>query len=103
MRLLGERFDVVAVVAEGEILVELAGQLKPDAIVADVHLKGLDGIAATVQIRQKCKAIPIVLMSGDDDPKRQSEALAAGASVFLTKRAAVFSLAGVLENLLRES
>jgi DNA-binding NarL/FixJ family response regulator len=101
MRILEERFDVIAVVAEGHTLVELASQLEPDAIVADVRLEGLDRISASRQIRQKCAVTPIVLMPGDEDPDLQPEALAAGASVFLTKRAALSTLVSVLDSLLR--
>jgi CheY-like chemotaxis protein len=101
IRLLSKRFDVIAVVAEGQNLVNLTERLEPDAIVADVSLNGLDALSATIQIRQKRPTLPIVLMSGSDDSSLNTRAMAAGASAFLFKPDAALTIVGILENLLR--
>jgi len=62
-------------------------EIKPDLILMDLHLRELDGIALTQQIRQQphLQLLPIVFLSGDPDPERQYEVLAIGADDFLTK------------------
>jgi DNA-binding NarL/FixJ family response regulator len=98
-RLLGEDFDVVAVVPDGEGLIELAHQLQPTVIVADVGLEGLDGISATSEIRRRFPAVTIVVITASDDLSFRASALAAGASGFLSKREAG-SLVRTIEGLL---
>jgi CheY-like chemotaxis protein len=98
-RLLGEDFDVVAVVPDGEGLIALAHQLQPTVIVADVGLEGLDGISATIEIRRRSPAVTIVLITASDDLSVRARALAAGASGFLSKREAG-SLVSTIEGLL---
>jgi len=61
--LLGERFCVVAEADSGEQAVELAARLRPDVIVMDVRLPGIDGIEATRRITERNPAIVVVLIS----------------------------------------
>ena len=50
--LLTPEFDLVGVVEDGRALVEAAGRLRPDVIVADITMPHLNGIDALVQLRQ---------------------------------------------------
>lgn len=102
VRMLKGNFDVVGVVANGSALIELVGELGPDVVLSDIGLEGLDGIAATIEIRRRYSAIPIVLVTGQDDPSLRPRALAAGASAFVLKHAAE-SLISVLQDLLRRT
>lgn len=85
MRLLSSDFEVVAVVASGEDLIDQASKLSPDAVLADVGLDGLDGISATVEIRRRFPTIPIVLVTAYDVDSLRHSAIAAGASALLPK------------------
>ena len=85
VRLLSADFEVVAVVASGEDLIDQAGKLSPDAIVSDVGLDGLDGISATVEIRRRFPTIPILLATGDDVDVLRHSAIGAGAFALLPK------------------
>lgn len=98
--LLKDDFEVVAVVEDGEKLDELVAQLKPDCVVSDIGLKGLDGIEATKRIRRRDPDIPIVLITAHDDPLLRTEGLAAGASAFMSKIDASQDLIAVLRQLL---
>ena len=51
-KLLGADFDVIALVEDGEALVDAAERLSPDVIVTDIAMPGMDGIEATVMIRR---------------------------------------------------
>jgi len=60
---------------------------KPDLVLMDLHMPGLDGLALTNRIRanEHLMHTPIVFLTGDPDPERQYEALAVGADDFLSK------------------
>ncbi|HEV8482530.1 MAG TPA: EAL domain-containing protein [Blastocatellia bacterium] len=60
-------YEVPATVASGEMAVELAGVLRPDLVLMDIHLQGLmDGIEAADQIRQRF-GVPIVYVTANAD------------------------------------
>jgi len=44
---LTERYDVVGEASSGEAAVERVNALKPDLVVMDIRMPGMDGIAAT--------------------------------------------------------
>lgn len=100
VELLKDEFEVVAVAWSGETLVELVSKREPDAVVSEVNLKGLNGIAATIRIHQQYREIPVVLLSETNDVFLQVEGLAAGASAFLSKTEAIRELVAVLRHLL---
>jgi two-component system invasion response regulator UvrY len=85
MRQLSCAFEVVAVVASGEDLIDRVSKLSPDAVLADVGLDGLNGISATVEIRRRFPTIPIVLVTASDVDSLRDAAIAAGASALLRK------------------
>ena len=101
-RVLRDDFDVVDVVANGVMLIEQVNHLRPDIVLSDVSLRGLDGISASIEIHRRHPEIPIVLMTSQDDPSLRDKAFAAGVSAFLSKTdAAAGALVAVLTRLLR--
>jgi EAL domain-containing protein (putative c-di-GMP-specific phosphodiesterase class I)/CheY-like chemotaxis protein len=60
---------------------------RPDLVLMDLHMPGLDGLAITHRIRthEQLMGTPVVFLTGDPDPERQYEALAGGADDFLSK------------------
>ncbi len=78
-------FTIVAEAKNGVEAIEQTNRLRPDLVLMDVVMPGLDGISAT---RRIIKALPeqlvVVLTSGDDDDVG-IVALRAGASGFLSK------------------
>jgi DNA-binding NarL/FixJ family response regulator len=83
--LLADHFEVLGVVADGEALITLVNESRPDAVVSDIGLQGTNGFAATKTLRQSYAKLPIVLISILDFPSLREEAVAAGASAFLPK------------------
>src|SRR5471030_2803949 len=51
--LIAPEFDVVGSVNEGLALIQAACELRPDAIISDIHMPRLNGIDAGQQILQK--------------------------------------------------
>jgi DNA-binding NarL/FixJ family response regulator len=86
--LLAPEFDLVDVVEDGRALVEAAGRLRPDVIVADVTMPHLNGIDALVQLRQGGDRVPVVFLTMHRDASFARRALDAGASGFVLKHSA---------------
>jgi DNA-binding NarL/FixJ family response regulator len=90
--LLTPEFDLVGVVEDGRALVEAAGRLRPDVIVADVTMPHLNGIDALAQLRQGGDRTPVVFLTMHRDVTFARRALDAGASGFVLKHSASLEL-----------
>jgi DNA-binding NarL/FixJ family response regulator len=86
--LLISEFELVGVVEDGRALVEAAGRLRPDVIVADVTMPHLNGIDALIQLRQGGDRVPVVFLTMHRDVTFARRALDAGASGFVLKHSA---------------
>jgi len=73
--------------ATGEEGVKLALQRKPDLVLMDIQLPGINGIEAFKQIRGNAatKAIPVVALTASVTPTDRSAITAAGFDAFLGK------------------
>jgi DNA-binding NarL/FixJ family response regulator len=94
-RALSPACDVVGGIAYGRKVADAAARLQPVVIVVDLNLPDLSGLDVCRQITQnnpQVKVIVITAMTGDD---LRDEALAAGASGFFHKSAAVELLAAI--------
>lgn len=77
-------YEVVGEARDGEEGVAAAARLKPDAILMDVRMPRLDGIAATERIMQ-ARPTAIVMITAYSDRELVEAALRAGASGYLVK------------------
>lgn len=77
--------EVVGTAADGLQAVDMAGQLKPDVILMDIHMPGMDGIAAAEAIRGKWPGVQVIMMSVHSDPEYLRKAMVVGAREFLIK------------------
>jgi DNA-binding NarL/FixJ family response regulator len=77
-KLLATAFDVVAVVGHGEALVKTALRLKPDIVVTDISMPGMDGLRAAQELVQQMPSLGIVFVTVHDDPALARKALAIG-------------------------
>jgi DNA-binding NarL/FixJ family response regulator len=94
--LLTPEFDLVGVVEDGRALVEAAGRLRPDVIVADVTMPHLNGIDALVQLRQAGDRVPVVFLTMHRDAAFARRALDTGASGFVLKHSAPAELVSAI-------
>jgi two-component system, NarL family, response regulator LiaR len=82
---LQDRIEVVGEAGDGEEAVEQAGRLRPDVILMDLVMPGLDGVSAMRELRARaCPSRVIVLTSFLDDD-RLMPAIEAGAAGYLLK------------------
>jgi len=84
-KLLGVEFDVIASVEDGRALVDATERLSPDAVVADIDMPGIDGIAATTLIRRHAPNARIVLVTVHSESLLVEAGLAAGALGYVLK------------------
>ena len=83
---------VIADAEGGREAVELALYYRPDVVVMDLIMPGVDGLAATRQIVERAPEVRVVVMSSSDDDEVGLETLRAGASGFLCKTVGLDSL-----------
>ena len=75
---------VVAEAADGAEAIQRAVELAPDVVLMDIHMPGVDGVAATAEICRRTAAKVLILTMYDVD-EYVYDALRAGASGFLLK------------------
>jgi DNA-binding NarL/FixJ family response regulator len=84
-KLLEPEFDVVATVVDGDALIRAADEFRPDVIVTDIVMPGLDGIAATAALLAKNPDTRIVLVTAHEDSELTERGYAAGALAHISK------------------
>ena len=77
--------DVVGEAGTGAQAVQLVRDLRPDVVVMDIRMPGMDGIEATRMITAEHAATRVVVLTTFDDDDYVYAALRAGASGFLVK------------------
>jgi DNA-binding NarL/FixJ family response regulator len=98
--LLGARFDVVALVANGRDLVEAAQALLPAVVVSDITMPEINGVEAARRIIETCPGVKVIMLSIHDDPVYVEAAIEAGASGYVLKRGAFNTLIPAIEDAL---
>ena len=99
--LLHGEFALVGTVADGAQLVETARRLRPDLIVTDLAMPGLNGLDALRQLKADGLAPRVVVLTMHADAHVAAEVLRAGASGFVVKHAAGQELIAALHAVLR--
>ncbi|MFI5311845.1 MAG: ANTAR domain-containing response regulator [Gemmatimonadales bacterium] len=79
-------YDVVAAVARGVDAADSAREIRPDAVLLDVHMPDGSGIEAAEVITRTLPGIAVILFSGDENVTlSDKEAVTTGAVAFLPK------------------
>ena len=80
--------DIILIASrEGSDAIEIARSLRPDIVLADVNLPGINGYEVCEALKQspELRGVPIVLMTGAFDPYDPAKARAVGADDHITK------------------
>ncbi|MGC4110190.1 MAG: response regulator transcription factor [Nocardioides sp.] len=80
-------FDVVGEAADGEAAVREAQLARPDVVLMDVRMPGLDGVEATRRIRAAVPTTRVLMLTMYDDDSTVFTAMQAGAQGYLLKEA----------------
>ena len=79
---------VVSEASDGEAAVQNAIALKPDVVVMDISMPGMNGLAATRALKQQQPATAIVTLTRHGDDAYVQELLRAGVSGYVLKQSA---------------
>lgn len=89
-------FEVIGEVSDGREAVAQSRELRPDVVLMDVVMPGLNGLDATRQIRQEAPTTRVLALSMHVDKRYVLGMLEAGASGYLAKDASFEEVARAL-------
>jgi signal transduction histidine kinase len=78
-------FEVVAEAESGTDALRLAAEAKPDVVMMDVRMPGMDGIEATRRLKAEHPDIGVVALTAQEDQSVVRDMLVAGASCYVLK------------------
>lgn len=90
--------EVLGEAADGMEAVALAQALRPDIVLMDLRLPGLDGFEATEQIRKRGLAKGVLMLTIYDEPENRARAERAGVDLFLAKRLGIEALVAAIRH-----
>lgn len=99
-RLLEPYFELVAIARDGRAVVKAVEEKRPDIVLLDITMPGLNGIDAARQIKRICPAAKLIFLTMHADREYVSEAFRAGASGYLLKWSAEEELTTAIQTVL---
>lgn len=90
---------LVGVFEDGETAVQRIPSLKPDVVIMDIELPGIDGVECVRQIKSRAPEMNFLMLTVYEDSDRLFESLKAGAGGYLLKRASLSRLASAIQEL----
>jgi two-component system, NarL family, response regulator LiaR len=84
--------ELIGEAADGREAVELTGHLKPDVVLMDLVMPGMDGIAATAAIHRDYPEVAVIALTSAVQAASVADAVRAGATGYLLKNASVQDL-----------
>lgn len=78
-------FHVIADAADGREAVELGIHYRPDVILMDIVMPGLDGVQATAQLQDRAPEVRVLLLTRSADAEMAVAGLRVGAAGFMRK------------------
>ena len=79
--------------ASGEAAIQLCAQVRPDVVLMDMVMPGMDGVTATQAIRRQFPGVQVIALTSFKDKSLVEEALQAGAIGYLLKNVSADELA----------
>ena len=95
--LLAGHVELAGSVADGRRLVEAAVRLRPDIVILDISMPGLNGIEAARRLRKILPDTKLIFLTMYSDALYVSEALSLGVSAYVLKRSAASELLAAIE------
>jgi DNA-binding NarL/FixJ family response regulator len=83
---LEDDLTVIGEAADADTALSRIAALRPDVVVMDVAMPGVDGISATTELKARMPAVAVVMLSLHDDPQTREAAAEAGAVAFVCKQ-----------------
>jgi DNA-binding NarL/FixJ family response regulator len=102
--LMKTREELVEVVGEaetGEDAVKMTEQLRPDVVLMDIYMPGMDGLQAAKEIRARFPEVAVVMLTSSERDGHLYEAVKIGVSGYLLKSLDAAELFDLLEGVTR--
>jgi DNA-binding NarL/FixJ family response regulator len=96
-----QRFMVVGAYGDCEEAINSLNRDKPEIVLMDIELPGMNGIKGTQIIRDKSPNTEVIMVTVYEDSELVFEALKAGASGYITKSANYMELLSALDEIIR--
>ena len=88
--------EVIDTVADGREVIRSVRAVKPDVILMDIRMPGMDGVSCTQIIKENYPQIKIIILTTFDDDEYVYNALKYGASGYLLKGVSMAELASAI-------
>ncbi len=96
-----DEFEVVGEAEDGEAAVREAQLTKPDVVLMDVRMPGMDGVEATRRIRKAVPDVAVLVLTMYDEDATVFTAMQAGAQGYLLKGAEQDEIADAIKAVVR--
>ena len=100
-KLLEPFHSVVGAVTDGRRLLAKARELRPDIVLLDINMPGLNGLDACEQLVSRNPETKVIFLTVSEDLDSAEEAIRRGASGYLIKKAVVAELLKAIETVFR--
>jgi DNA-binding NarL/FixJ family response regulator len=90
--ILEPRYQVIGIFTDGRSLLQAAFTLKPDVVVIDIAMPGLNGLDAGEQIKRKMPLVKLIFLTMTPTAEMAAEAFRRGASGYVLKQSAAQEL-----------
>lgn len=84
-----QRIAVAGIAHDGLDALQLCRSRRPDVVLMDLHMPGMDGLETTRRIRSSFPSVRVVMLTSDDDVSAMESSVQAGAVRFLVKGASL--------------
>lgn len=92
------RYEIVGAISDGLAVYEACQCLKPDLVLLDLGLPGMDGIDIIHQLRRRWEELRIVVVTASTEEHRGRAAIAAGALAYVLKQSSQQVLLAALQH-----
>ena len=90
-------FDADTYASAQDFLASLPHAIPPDCLVLDLQMPGTSGLDLQRQLVRAGRQLPVVVITGHDEPGMQTRCLAAGAQAYLRKPLEAGTLLAAIE------
>jgi DNA-binding NarL/FixJ family response regulator len=87
--------------ADGLDAIELAAQSRPDVVLMDINMPGLNGVDAARRVTSAVPGCKVIMLSMHQDEQRVVESIRAGAAGYLMKDVAVAEVPTAIDRVMR--
>src|SRR5262245_3347744 len=99
--LLSAEFDLAGTVTDGAQLIEAAERLRPDVIVTDLSMPGMNGLEVLRRLKANPVPVKLIVLTMHAEAHLAADALRVGASGFVVKHAAGKELIAAIRTVAR--